>query len=252
MKNKNHIKFAEMATKVWKELNRDVQERLKKYFHLRPTSSGVTIVSTLPFAPMRGLRITTEEDLRKYLNVILDGYKKITSDNEKNALGFLTNELKMKTRVKEKEKSEEYFQAIMINNITAPNGGKNLQEILSAHEPVKFVASEFIFEKGKNKIDIVGYDGKDLYFFELKKDRTTKVNQVAQYVNYYKDNKDALCELLRNYPINPVKDYDDIKGVMVMRHAEGSVSDKTWQQLAKKNGIDIIFFKISLSFQKIA
>jgi len=126
----------------------------------------------------------------------------------------------------------------------------NLARVLGSDKEIKFIASELIFEQGPNRVDVVGFNGKTLYFFELKKDRTTKVEQVKEYVNYYR-NSELLKQLLSKYPINPVKEFQEIKGVMVMRHAEGSAKDKKWKSLAEKNQISIVFYSDSFSFEKV-
>lgn len=244
---KKHIENAIMAARVWNEFDGTMKDRLKKYFHLRPTSSGVTIVSTLPVAPMRGLNnIKTEDDLRRKLKTIDDDFQQITAKKDEKAEVAL-KELGFKKRDGNKcVPLEEYYQAIMINMMNKEDGHK----IFGNATPIKFVASEFIFEKGSHKIDIVGHDKKDLYFFELKKERTFKVEQVSDYVKYYSEKKSILDDLLSNYPINPIKfKYEKIKGVMVMRHAENSFDRKEWRQLEKKHDIKILFYKPSLEFE---
>jgi hypothetical protein len=121
---------------------------------------------------------------------------------------------------------------------------------------IRFVASEFIFEQGNNRIDIIGYDGETVYFFELKKDRTTKVDQVRNYVDYYTspDNIETFVNVLRNYPITPIPNLPDapvVRGVMVMRDAAGSRNNPMWGQLATAHNVDILFFQESITFQKI-
>ena len=150
---------------------------------------------------------------------------------------------------KPKEKDvaiEEDIQALMIRSMSRD---ENLRIRLEAKNKIQFVASELIFEKGKNRVDVVGFDGIDLYFFELKKGRTTKVDQVKRYVDYYSEpaNLNILKTLLKTYPINPVDRFEAIKGIMVMQYAVNS--DANWNDLAKKHRINIMFLEKSLSYR---
>lgn len=95
-------------------------------------------------------------------------------------------------------------------------------------------------------------DQKNLFFFELKKGRTTKVNQVKEYVNYYSaaDKLSKLKDILSVYPVNPVKNFDKIRGVMVMQFSENSFHSSQWTKLSEQYDIDIIFFEKYLSYKK--
>ena len=129
----------------------------------------------------------------------------------------------------------------------------DLMKKLKAKNNIKFIASELIFEQGNYRVDIVGYDGIDLYLFELKKGRTTKVDQVKKYVDYYSepDKRKTLEDLLSNYPISPVKSFDKIKGVMIMQYAENSYYSKKWCEFEKKNTIKILFFEKYLAYKTV-
>jgi predicted RNA-binding protein with PIN domain len=277
----HYIEHAKMATRVWNALEN--KEFIGKYFHLRPTGSGVTIVSTLPFAPMRGVDIKTELQLKDKLDKIVADIPKISSVNINTALECLKkNGFKNRERenvLKEKlmrilnenltiflddkktasaciEKLgiktplEEHIQAIFINTMGSNN---NLQRVLKSNGPIKFVASELIFESGKNKIDVVGFDGKSLYFFELKKGRTTIVDQLVKYKKYYEEKRTELNKLLSAYPINAIDSIMDkpIKPVMVMQYAENSINKADWKKSAEANEIEIIFFQDSYIFTSV-
>jgi hypothetical protein len=242
------IRYAKMAAELWNNLPQENKVSLRRHFHLRPTNSGITIVSTLPFFPMRGLKnIKNENKLSNKLNEIHDNIKKICSIDGKTAINIL-EKVGFKNRENTKDKSiEEDIQALMIRSMSKD---ENLRIKLKANNKIQFIASELIFEKGKNRVDIVGFDGIDLFLFELKKGRTTKVDQVKRYVDYYSESKNLaiLQELLKNYPINPVEKFQTIKGVMVMQYAENS--DKNmWNKLAADNSINILFFEKSLSYR---
>jgi len=250
----NIIKYARIATQAWESFIKvdNNRQRICNYFHLRPTNSGVTVVTTLNRYEMRGVTgIRDAEKLLILLEKIDKGYEVLTSLNEvkkkviMQGLGFPQRGKVNDSRLEEK------IQATMIN--TMPKD-KNLEEKLGAKNHIRFIASELIFEQGKHRIDIVGYDEQDIYFFELKKDRTKAVEQLKDYVEYYskKDKNTILKEILKNYPINSVKEFERLIGVMVMEHAENSIGLKAWQELAKRNEIRILFYKSSLMYENIA
>ena len=243
------LRYAEVASEAWMNLSIKDQETVKKYFHLRPTKSGVTLVTTLPFLAMRGKeKLETAIEIGNLLKTIIARYGEITQDDDEKAKKIVLEILKIRKGARDHEKDLEYdIQARMINHMSKD---ANLARVLGSDKEIKFIASELIFEQGPNRVDVVGFNGKTLYFFELKKDRTTKVEQVKEYVNYYR-NSELLKQLLSKYPINPVKEFQEIKGVMVMRHAEGSAKDKKWKSLAEKNQISIVFYSDSFSFEKV-
>lgn len=244
------LEYSDLANEVWTGLPLAQSNTLKRFFHLRPTESGVTIVSTLPCAPMRGITsITRPERLRETLVEIFENFPKVTQDEEEDAkvcLDALGFELRKKSP---KKPLEEYYQAVMINDLN--RGESNLAGILG-RKRINFVASELIFTGSSDRIDVVGYEpeARELYFFELKKDRTLHVEQVRNYVDYYSqtEQKRFLSELLSRYPINkvPVGQFEDIKGVMVMRRAENSKTK--WDELARTHNVGIVFFCSSLTF----
>jgi len=200
---------------------------------------------------MRGSTgIKEKERLLFILEVISKNYEVLTSLNEKKKNEVMKNlDFPQRGKIKHR-KLEEKIQATMINTM---GKDRNLKGKLKSSNNIHFVASELIFEKSKNRVDIVGYDNKDIYLFELKKGRTKKVEQVADYVKYYseKNKKDILRKILEHYPINPVKEFNKIKGVMVMEYAENSVGLTAWQKLAKQNQIHILFYKSALMYEAI-
>lgn len=250
MINRSIIKNAEMATNAWIKLDKKDRDKLKKYFHLRPTQSGITIVSTLSFLPMRGLNPNGANKISDALNFLKqkNNYRKITQVSTENAKMFLTdkdNEFYFKSR-SGKSILEEDVQATMINYM---GDDSNLKNKLRLRNKIKFVSSELIFQQGKQRVDIVGYDKKDIYFFELKKDRTSKMNQLTDYINYYNNHIDVLRELLSNYPINPVKRFNQIKGCMIMQYCEDKKTRTDYKKEAKNFGIKLLFYNSALSYQ---
>jgi hypothetical protein len=174
------IDYAKMASGVWNGLDEKNQNDLKKNFHLRPTESGITIVSTVPNFAMRGITgIKDEITLKDTLNYLSKKIPRINADKEKTvnstmkSLGFKQRNEDNKLK---KSDLEEDVQATMIRTMT---GDDNLKKKLGLKEPMQFIASELIFSADeKNRIDIVGFDGETLFFLELKRKRTTKVEQV--------------------------------------------------------------------------
>ena len=248
--NKEIISYAQIATEVYNELTANEKKQLIK-FHLRPTQSGVTIISTLPYAAMRGIcNLKTKKEIKLQLKKIAKNSRKIMCDDENQAIDYL-QKLGFKTRlIKSKKPLEEDFQAKMINFMVE----SNLAKALKKREKIHFVASELTFEQGHHRVDVVGFDGTTVYLFELKKDRTTKVEQVKNYVDYYTSTRNIslFSTLLKNYPGKPVSQFTEVKGVMVMRHSENSANSNTWKNLAKKYNIDVLFFEESLNFKKVS
>lgn len=246
------IENACIASNVWETSS----EKIKKYFHLRPTQSGVTIYTTNPIMAMRGVDVKNKNrdlaaKLQKKVNDISKSYDRLLSDDiykaveEYKKLGFKEREKKMSGRL------EEYYQAVMINEM---GDDVNLQNKLRLKAPIRFVGSEIILEKGKHRIDIVGFEEieKKLYLLELKKDRTEKVEQVANYVDYYSEGEASVVfkDLLKVYPGVSSVQFKVIRGVMVMRIAENMTEEK-WFQKAAQHNVDILFFKESIKFEKV-
>jgi len=242
------LDYAQMATNIWKTMPQEKQYSISRYFHLRPTNSGITIISTIPLFSMRGITSIKDEDtLNKILKKIYKNISKISAVDKTTVVETL-KEIGFKQRKSaEKGDIEEDVQALMIQNMS---NDENLRIKLDAKNKIQFIASELIFEKGRNRVDIVGFDGVDLFLFELKKDRTTKVDQVKRYVDYYSEPKklEILKQLLKIYPINPVEEFKKVKGIMVMQYAENSDPEQ-WRKLALKHSIDILFFEKSLSYK---
>jgi len=240
------IKNAEIATKEWMSFNVPDKEKIRKYFFIRPTNSGITIVTTLPFMPMRGKVVKSGAELKSTLQKIIKSYSKITQTDEVAASDFMKG-IGFNQRSIQNSREENY-QAIFINSM---NDDHNLKIKLGSASNINYVASELIFERGNYRVDVVGYNGSDLFFFEFKNVRTTKVNQVSEYVDYYTKNIKILSDILEHYPMNPVSTFNQIKGVMVMPYAESAYKDPMWKILASKFNIDIVFFAESLLYHKV-
>jgi len=245
--DKETIKYAKIAAQAWEGFVKDGdnRQRICKFFHLRPTSKGITVITTLDNCEMRGVE-KNAKNLIALLEEIDKNYEILVSLNDVKRKAIMES-LKFRSLEKASSKSERKIQATMINTMSKD---KNLSEILEANDHIRFIASELTFGQKKHSVDIVGFDGQDIYFFELKKERTEKVEQVKGYIEYYSKERDILKQLLENYPINNVEKFSRLIGVMVMKYAENSVAKQEWQELAMKNGIHILFYKPSLIYVK--
>lgn len=190
----------------------------KKKFHLRPTHSGVTIISTIEEKPMRGIKCgktKVEDRLRKLAKAIELGDTK----NQMELLGFQNR------KISKQKKAEEVYQARMIAGMAE---NQSLKDYLKVDQ-LTFIASEFILHDSYDKsdrlrVDIIGFGSKSgknrLFFFELKEPCNTKddpVAQVQRYIDIYRGEKSKpMLEVLKKYPINAVTSDDvDIEGYAV-------------------------------------
>lgn len=242
------INNARTASEAWAKLSKAHQDKLKKYFHLRPTQSGITIVSTMSFLPMRGLTAKPVQ-IDEALNFLIKNFNKYTQVDQDKAKDFLVNE---ECQFYFKSRSgasvlEENIQALMINTMSED---KNLSRALDLTNNIQFIASELRFEMKAQRIDIVGYDSDDLYIFELKKARTSKISQLQSYIAYYNDPiiREFLSELLENYPIYPVKAFNNIIGCMVMGYCENANARKKLIDQAKPH--KVLFYEPSIKYAK--
>lgn len=246
------IDNAEMAKSVWDNFTNEANnKKIERFFHLRPTNSGVTIVSTLNGYEMRGIRKNSHDNLRNTLEQILDKYDVLVSiDDTKKEKAM--EDLKFGKRGSRNNQTgaslEEVAQAVMINTMS---DNTDLAKLFSV-EKIKFIASELILEKGPHRVDIIGVDEKTktLYLFELKKGRTHRANQLSDYVGYYNKKRDVLEKLLKTYPINSVDKFERIQGVMVMKYAENSFYQDKWKKDKEYYKIEILFYEHSLSYKK--
>lgn len=214
-----------------------------KHFHLRPTSTGITIVSTLPYAPMRGITVKCSE-LAATLGDLAKNFDKLLGEDEQSAKEKL-RELGFKERQSAgaNGEREEDIQAAFI---------RGMIEGQVAYEDIHFLASELNLED-ENRFDVVGVKGNYLFLFELKNGRTTKVfKQVERYVAHVNQNLAAFTTLLQNYPIvdTSVSQIDAVKGIAVMRYAKNS-PDAKWEPLVKMHQADAWFFEQAISFHKL-
>ncbi len=215
-------------------------ELFQKYFHLRPTSSGITIVSTLPDAPMRGIPLKNADELKNTLEHLGDLLPKLVSDDYEQVAETL-RPLGFKKRSK-KSIREEDVQATFIRGMIA-------QE--SAYQNIRFVASELTLEKTM-RFDVVGYRSSDdtLFLFEVKKGRTTDAtNQVAEYRRHIEAYREKFAKVLSVYPNLSVSSFSNIKCVAVMEFDENS-PESIWENTVTAHDVDIWMYDRELNFPK--
>ena len=242
------IKHSKDAQTVYSK----VSDSFRKNFHLRPTENNITIVSTLPYAPMRGL-VVAPEDLPKKLSEIKKKLPSLLSQSESKCQEIL-QEIGFPER-KNKSALEENIQALFIRGMI--NGEEEYQGI-------RFIASELTLGDRK-RFDVVGYKNDTLYIFELKRSRDTKAApQAKTYSKYVMANIDSFKKVLAFYPNFPVTCFKQVKGIAVMPYAERT-RYQTWEEWRKAaerlqpskkhtldiSDIDIWLFKESLAFTKL-
>lgn len=97
---------AKAAQDVWKEYAHN--SKLCESFHLRPTGSGVAIISTLPYAPMRGKTVSPKQ-LKDELNKIVGRLDALLGVDEDKSL-MLMEEWGFKKRAFKNEKSDKFIE----------------------------------------------------------------------------------------------------------------------------------------------
>lgn len=246
------IQNARDASTILKRLNEKLknQSLLWEYFHLRPTSNGVTIVSHHPLAPMRGADCTVEtlEDTLLKLNGHLSTLAAEYPDEEK--LYKFLDDSGFKHRSKRTEKElEEDVQADFISGMISHG---------TEYEGIHFLSSELILRdedtEQQNRFDVVGYKNHILYIFELKRERTTAIYaQMNRYRTHFESHSQEFKKLLAAYPRTAcpetVEKIEAVKYVAVMKHAQLSPHD--WMAETKNACVDTWFFRPALAFHKL-
>lgn len=240
--SKSYIEVIENNTKIaaeqWNQFALEYADIdiFKKKIHLRPTSNGVTIVSTLDEKPMRGIHCakTKVKETLKRINGLLISDKNLMDEFTK--LGFQNKKIPNVL-------AEEKYQAQMIAGMSE---NAALKKYLGV-ENLIFIASEFVLLHDSNesndkaridRVDIIGYDGKKrLFFFELKHPLNGDVHaveQVERYVKVYSEekNKKDMLNVLKEYPINSVNSVNQndiaIEGYVIWGYNE-LIEYEEWQ-----------------------
>jgi hypothetical protein len=214
----NLIKNAEVASNALKEWTK--YPNGVPYFHLRPTSSGVTLMSTHPDKLFRGIEKIASSRGAEMLEIAANSVNKNKTDWDSVVYKKKTGEVsgfkvRSQASLDKKEEKENVIQAWMINELV--KGNTELCKRFNA-DRLYFLGSEVILQEGTTsggqKIDIVAHDGKGrILFLELKNidNEEDGVEQVKGYLNTYSKNKDFM-EFLLNYPclppVNLVKSYE--------------------------------------------
>ena len=216
------ILIAKMAQDALAELKRGapgIYAKFAKWFHLRPGSKNITIVTTHPCRPMRGIYVgkTIVKSAVEFLaDCIGDDGETINWDKIKGiSKGFVNKEFP--------------FQADMINNL---HRNLNLKKLIGARN-LYFIASEVIFSRSdetRKKVDIVAHDGEGkIFFFEMKSPENKKddpVEQVKKYIDIYGKGgrKNAIFEtMMKNYPQNPITEINEYIGYGIIGYNDNPV-----------------------------
>ena len=203
------IKNAKFAKELWnKEIDTEKKENFKRFFHIRPTTSGFTIVSTHAEKPMNGIQGISCSNLKQGIDRISDS---ITNKSVKWENSYIMKKTNNKDSFKTTYRSDEEYklQAKFINMILEEN--KELKDIFEVKE-LYFIGSEVILPGEEDKIDVLAY-GKTvsgcqkLFFIEIKKagnvyrDRKEKAfEQVKRYIEVYSKDQ-YFVDLIKNYPM---------------------------------------------------
>lgn len=227
-------------------------EKLWTYFHLRPTTAGINIISTLGYAPMRAIMCTPDE-LSGAIQALDDKADWLTADNPDiaKALDDLA-ELGMQSSVSAGGPALDDVQAAFITE---------MNESQNAYGNLKFVASELALpklsdEKGSYRFDVVAYDDGCVYFIELKSGRSKAAfKQMDEYMTGMVKEENAMKELFGAYPLTApgtegiqLGDFKKVQGVVVMPEAENSRLN--WQEISTEHNLEVWFYQTALVFRK--
>ena len=213
--------------------------RFARSFHLRPTGDGVTIVSTLPYAPMRGIAVSCA-GLDQALRALDRDLSQLPQAQAGRAAAQLSAH-GFHVRANPNDSLEEAAQAAFI---------RGMIEGEPQYEGIQFLASELNLEEA-NRLDVVGVKENILYLFELKKGRTTRVfQQVAGYVRHVQHYLPLFQRLLQSYPaLCQVPALQAVQGVAVLRQAENT-RQAAWTQSIQDTGVSVWFYRPALAFEK--
>lgn len=216
---KDVLNNAKIAKEGWEEYNSKKENletvtKFKKFFHIRPTTSGYTIISTHRDKPMNGIFVNSSKakvGAKEKTKLKLQEAISIISQNIKGE-NIDWNEMKFKQTGRV---DDEYrFQAYFINEII---GNEQFKNILGVKE-LYFIGSEVILHEGvkgkRRKPDVLAHDGNGkVFFFELKRSgsKDNSIEQVNDYIKYY-ENDENYKELLLNYPMTEIKEIKEYIG----------------------------------------
>ena len=235
------IQNTKVAQEVWKKYVHD--RKMCECFHLRPTGSGITIISMLPYAPMRGLCDVNPDKLNDELKKLSGETSRLLGVDEDKASeimvkhGFIDEEYRVKRSGVWKE---DNAQALFVKGMILKH---------DMYEGIDFVASELALAGKSSRFDIVGYKDDDLYIFEMKKERPQKgFEQVAKYAAAINNNKEIFLSVLSKSPYCPVNNFKKVHAITVMRYAENSATQL--KNSAKKAGVGLWYYERSITLRK--
>jgi hypothetical protein len=183
--------------------------QFRSFFHLRPTTDSVTIVSTLPVAPMRGLPVSLGE-LKNILPKLRD-IPSFKDDVQLLELGKLDFKHRDSVLIR-----EEDIQAFLIRDMVMSPGKYN---------EIQFVTSELDLPQygDAKRADVIGYKDGTLYDIELKNERlTSTITQAKGYVDYLKGHLSEYSDRLSAFPNFKIGNISDVKGIAVVPNNERS------------------------------
>ena len=197
-------------------------------FHLRPTSScDISVISTLSYAPMRGIQVSPEE-----LELTLPKLRKVANSDQNELaifkkIGFLSR--------KSESSREENAQAALIRKLV-------LQP--EEFDGMRFVASEFeLFadELPRSRSDILAFRDGVLYDIELKNKRLTEtVKQTARYVAYFTACLSKYADCISYFPNSVIGRITDIRGITLVPHSDNSMG--SLEKCCQEKGIGLWTF----------
>lgn len=199
----------ENAKKAKAELDRMGIDRPIPFFHIRPTSSGITLVTTHSEKAMRGIVGISASQAGELLKRASDATR-ADGSVDFSQVKYVKKTDKEETFPESPDtKCEKEFaiQAFVINKIVC--GEKSFSAKFGVDQ-LFFIGSELILQEGSTengkRIDIVAHDGYGkILFLEIKDKSNAEDDPRAQVQNYVKKyHEDAqFKELLLNYPTIP-------------------------------------------------
>jgi hypothetical protein len=181
------------------------------FFHIRPTSSGITFVTTHKDRAMRGIAKISAARTGEMLTLASRSIKGAAVDFSRVKYVRKTGrteifEERTQASLSKKREKEFAIQAFVINAIVS--GEKSLPDKFGV-DRLFFMGSELILQDGTvnsgQRIDIVAHDGNGKILFIELKDESTKddpCDQMRKYLKKY-GNDEQFKELLLNYPSIP-------------------------------------------------
>ena len=231
------LNYVSEAKRVWEDYK---DTDVRKWFHLRPFSSGIMVICTIPpdkchgkKYPMTGVKCTISgktTKLRDKLNKINMDIRTPGDIEEKlNRLGF-------GERSDTKKSNEHIFQCNFINMLVNGGDKRGSFEKMIGSGSLNFVASEFVIHKGDSKkdiVDVVAYceDTKTLHMFELKVGKPyagldVLKEQVNGYIWKYGISGrriDDMREILAIYPNTSVTEINNVAFYSIIAESEDDI-----------------------------